>query len=482
MTQDESTDTGLAHAQAREYGRDIARLYANEKARRKELETTTQKLQAIFDTVPNGLAVIDNDLTIVEANPRFLAMFQENTEECIGQPLANLFPIDDLQKAMQLAKNAKSKSHNVDVELTEPVFRTMLVNFSPLNDNQGWVLIVHDLTERKRLEGLKDEFVNIAAHELRTPLAGVIGFVGVLQEEFKLVDDPMMSNLADLILRSTERLKVTIDELVHFAATQRSASHSLHIADIDLSRLLQKSVEILREQIEAKGITCRVELPHELLIVRGDQFILSEVIYQLLNNAITFNKPNGSITIRARRLPRSIPPTPEAEGELTIIEIIDAGIGIPQVDLDRIFDKFYQVEEHLTRGVGGLGLGLTIAKRGVEQHGGQITVTSQLGKGSNFRIGLPPITQLSDVSIDGRLDVAHQQMLVYAKDMAHVLASQRRISKKMEHMKTLSAGLASKLEQLSTFEVDSGSYHDILGQARNLTQQLAEMSEQGDAV
>lgn len=477
MEDNHLTDTELAHAQARAYGRDLARLYAAEKARRKELETTTQKLQAIFDTAPNGLAVVDNTLKIVEANPRFLALFQQNAE-CVGQPLAKLMPVQKLLETMASTQKQAAGWGHVELEVTEPVFRTLVVNLSPLNDGQGWVLIIHDLTERKRLEGLKDEFVNIAAHELRTPLAGVIGFVGVLQEELKQVDDPLMVNLGGLILRSTERLKATIDELVHFVATQRTANHSLHIADIDLGRLLQKSVDILQEQIEARGLSCHLELPAPPLIVQGDQFILSEVIYQLLNNAIIFNRANGKIIVRARSLSPEPLTSTETAATVTLIEIEDTGIGIPQTDLDRIFDKFYQVEEHLTRGIGGLGLGLTIARRGVIQHGGDLIVTSRLGQGSIFRITLPPITQLSDVSIDNRLDVAHQQMLTYAKDMALAIVSERRISRKIGQMKSLSAALAEQLKQLAMLQPTESAYQGSLDQARQLAEQLLELSGQ----
>ena len=103
MTDNMLNDAELAYAQARKFGEDVARLYAAEKTRRKELETTTQKLQAIFDTAPNGLAVVDNTLTIIEANPRFLALFQQ-TPDCIEQSLENLLPVGSLQEAMKSAK------------------------------------------------------------------------------------------------------------------------------------------------------------------------------------------------------------------------------------------------------------------------------------------------------------------------------------------------------------------------------------------
>jgi PAS domain S-box-containing protein len=476
MTENKLTGAKEAYAQARAYGKDVARLYAAEKARRKELETTTQKLQAIFDTAPNSLAVVDNTLTITEANPRFLALFQQTTE-CIGQPLSELLPVEVLLEAMQAVKNDAADFDDVEIEITEPVLRTLLVNLAPLSDEQGWVLIFHDLTERKRLEGLKDEFVNIAAHELRTPLAGVMGFVGVLQEELKQVNDPMMSNLTDLILQSTERLRITIDELVDFAATQRSTAHNLHVADINLSRLLQKSVDLLQPKMDAKDLTCHLELPEEILMVRGDQFILGEVIYQLLQNAIVFNKPGGKIIVRAYQSSSSKEALKKDNEPITFIEIEDAGIGIPSTDLEKIFDRFYQVEEHLTRGVGGLGLGLTIARHGVEQHGGELTVTSQFGQGSNFKMMLPSLAELNDVSIDNRLDVAHQQMLTYAKDMAQAISSQRRMSKKLEQVQMLSSNLAKKFEQLLAVVSNNDEHLDPLTQAQGITQELVQLSK-----
>jgi PAS domain S-box-containing protein len=481
MTNDDDAlrQAELAYAQAKTYGRDVARLYAAEKDRRKELETSTQKLQAIFDTAPNGLAVIDNNLTIVEVNPRFLALFQSSN--CVGQSLANLMPVDILQNAMKWVQAEQVDLTDVEIEIKEPVERTLLVNISPLKNSQEWVLIVYDLTERKRLEGLKDEFVNIAAHELRTPLAGVMGFVSVLQEELEQTNDPMMMNLTSLILQSTERLRDTIDELVEFATTSRSGEHDLNIVEIDLVRLLQKTVETLKHKLESENIDCRLELPNTPLIVGGDRFILDGILYQLLSNAIKFNKPGGKIAVRAYLLSESSPLTAQYEAGNTIIEIRDTGIGIPQTDIERVFDKFYQVEEHLTRGIGGLGLGLTIARRGIEQHGGQITVTSVLGKGSTFTIMLPPMKQIKEVSIDNRLDMAHQQMLTYAKDMARAVSSERKISRKMEKINALSATLTQLLDTVpaqpaSPHEAPAG-YAEAFGKIRDGIDALVKLSQ-----
>jgi two-component system phosphate regulon sensor histidine kinase PhoR len=483
MTNSNPSQAEQAYAQAKKYGEELARLYAIEKTRRQELETTTQKLQAIFDTAPNALAVIDNDLTIVEANPRFILLFEQG-DDCIGRPLTDLLPAEPLLKTIHSMEAEAANLGSVEIEIHEPVFHTLLVALAPLSNGQGWVLILHDLTERKRLEGLKEEFVNIAAHELRTPLGGVMGFVSVLRENLQEIGDPIMLHISDMILESTDRLKAIIDELVEFATAQQDTDNGLHIIDIDIIWLLQKSVRFLEKQIEANNVTCQFELPPESLTVQGDQFILSQVFYQLLKNAVIFNKPGGKIIVRGQRLPLSALKDIEEnfsseDKDVTVIEIEDTGIGIPQTDLDKIFDKFYQVEEHLTRNVGGLGLGLTIARRGVEQHNGQLTATSKLGQGSTFRVVLPSLTQLNDVSIDNRPDIAHQQMLAYAKDMAHAVASQLKMKGKMKQVETLSLDLAKNFEQLSTAEPDSPAYTSALSQAQSIAQELVELSKQG---
>lgn len=476
MTGNEQLETQQAYAQARAFGKDLARLYAVEKERRKALETTTKKLQAIFDTVPTALAVVDDHLTILEANPHFLALF-EQTEDCVGQPLGKLLPRETLQQILVAFKASKGVTGSVEVEIKQPLRRSLLIKFSSLGDKQGIVLVFYDLTERRRLESLKSEFVNIAAHELRTPLAGVMGFVSILKEDIKDIDNPKSSEIMDLILQSTERLKTIIDELVDFATAQGITEETLNISEVDLSQIFHKSITFLQPQIKAKQLTYQIEPSDKPLIMRGDDRILTEVIYHLLENAVKFNKPQGTINVRVNYLPLVIGTVENDSEQVLVIEIEDTGIGIPQTELDKIFDKFYQVEEHLIRASGGLGLGLTIAQRGIQRHGGQLSVISQLGKGSTFQIILPIRTQVSHVSIDNRLDIAYQQMLAYAKDMAQAVTSQRKLSKKMEQIKNLSGNLCEQFELLSTVQPGTPAYASILSQCDTLAQALFKLAK-----
>jgi signal transduction histidine kinase len=318
--------------------------------------------------------------------------------------------------------------------------------------------------------------VNIAAHELRTPLAGVMGFVSVLKEDLKDSNNGVAVEIMDLILQSTDRLKGIIDELVDFATAQHLTENNLHISDIDLSRLLHKCLTILQPQIKAKELSYHLDIPSDSIVIQADQRILTEVIYHLLENAVKFNKPQGKIFIRVYHLPAASSAADGYGRTGVVIEIEDTGIGIPQTELDKIFDKFYQVEEHLIRAVGGLGLGLTIAKRGIERHGGQLWVTSQLGQGSVFRMMFPAISESSDISIDNRLDVIHQQMLVYAQDMARAVTSQRKLSKKVEQINSLSLSLAEELNQLVIIQPNPEAHSKAIERAQKIVQELTNLS------
>jgi hypothetical protein len=158
------------------------------------------------------------------------------------------------------------------------------------------------------------------------------------------------------------------------------------------------------------------------------------------------------------------------------LEIQDTGMGIPLTELDRIFDMFYQLEEHLTRASGGLGMGLAIARRGVELHGGGITVESTLGQGSLFRITLPPFTEHTHIPPQTRLDAAHQQTLAYGHDLARAFARQQALTQRINHMSELGSQLLACLEQLSLSETEEGG-GSRLDEARTLAHRLLDQDD-----
>ncbi len=457
-------EVNLGYAQALKYGQDLARIYIQEKVKRRELELAHQKLQAILETAPNGLAVLDEAMVIVETNPRFEALVEEQNGSCVGRSLTDVLPSDELATTLELASSEGTRFAEVEVALDKPVTRTLHITGAPLSagDQRGWVVSLHDITEHKRLEGLKEEFVNIAAHELRTPLAIILGYASVLREDMEDSDDTVAVTAIEAIIQAADRLKMVIDELVDFAVARSRSTDDTGVDRFDLWEVVDRTIASVTQRANFKEVEILVQSPHEPLMLSGDRVILAQAIGHLLENAIKFNRTQGQVHVRATQVDDEV-----------VLEIEDTGIGIPRTDLDKIFDMFYQVEEHLTRAEGGLGMGLSIARRGVELHGGRITVESTLGKGSCFRVILPTSLDQIPISPQTRLDTAHQQTLAYGRDLARAFAAQQAQAQRLRQISKLGHELLTRLEQLTP----AGAKEEIdpvLDKARILARQLVD--------
>jgi PAS domain S-box-containing protein len=429
-------DTEMAYAQALRYGQDLARVYKAERAKRQELELTNQKLNAIWTTAPNGLAVLDEQMRIIRANPRFEALV-EQSGRCVGRHLTELFPSDKLAASLAAAARDNTSFASVEVALTKPANRILQVTGAPLaaGDQRGWVISLFDLTERKRLEGLKEEFIDIAAHELRTPLAIILGFASVLNEDLSDTQDPLTQAPIEAIVGAASRLKMVINELVEFAAARSRSSGPTSVDQFDLWELIEHAVSALSYQASQMSVEVIVQSAGKPLMMTGDRLILAQAMGHLLENAIKFNRRGGKVYVRAAQV----------NGEI-IVEIQDTGTGIPSTEMEKIFDMFYQVEEHMTRAQSGLGMGLPIARRAIQLHGGQIHVSSTVGQGTTFRITLPPVAPQVSILPQAHLETAHHQTLAYGKDLARAFTAQRLMAQKLRRVSDLCRQLYRSLE------------------------------------
>jgi two-component system CheB/CheR fusion protein len=240
-----------------------------------------------------------------------------------------------------------------------------------------------NISDRKRAEAAlkdaarqKDAFLAMLAHELRNPLAPVLNAVQVLR--LKGGTDPTLAHQRDVIDRQVGQLKRLLDDLLDAARISRGAIQ-VRREPTDLRSVLETAVEAARPGVAAKNHTLRVELPTEPLVLTGDATRLTQVFSNLLNNAAKYTDPRGSITLSAER-----------RGDEAVVRVADTGIGMPPDMLDKAFDLFAQADQTLDRSQGGLGIGLTLARRLVDLHGGTVTATSAgLGKGSEFTVRLP---------------------------------------------------------------------------------------------
>jgi signal transduction histidine kinase len=240
------------------------------------------------------------------------------------------------------------------------------------------------LEQMAQLELMKSEFIAIASHELRTPLGLVLGHATFLRE---VIPDEFHAQL-DTIIRNAIRLRGIIDSLASMDNTP-GINPALHLTSVSVKRISEDVIGSFEQEAQKKRIKMRTDIDQGDLMVEGDASKVSVAISNVVKNALDFTNPGGHISIHAEPMPGYVK-----------VSVIDDGIGIPKKDLAHIFERFYQVESHLTRKHGGMGLGLSVAKVMVEMHGGRIWAESEEGKGSNISLILP-VTQ-GQVEADSR--------------------------------------------------------------------------------
>ncbi len=224
-----------------------------------------------------------------------------------------------------------------------------------------------------QLDRMKSSFIGIASHELRTPLGLILGYSTFLRE----IIEPDYRPQLDIIHRNAMRLKEIIDNLANMDNLQRGVA-SVRAHTVSIRRLIEEVVDSFQSEANHKRLTLQFDPPQNDLMVEGDSPKVSIALGNVIANAITFTNPGGHIEVVAESIPGYVR-----------VSVIDDGIGIPLNDLPHIFDRFYQVESHLTRKHGGMGLGLSVSKVMIEMHGGRIWAESLEGKGSTFTFLLP---------------------------------------------------------------------------------------------
>jgi signal transduction histidine kinase len=233
-----------------------------------------------------------------------------------------------------------------------------------------------------QLNRMKSDFIGIASHELRTPLGLILGHATFLRE----VIDPQYHAQLDIIVRNSIRLKEIIDSIANIDNVQRGTA-SLRAHSLSIKRVVEEVMDSFHQEAQRKHISMRSDFRQGDLMVQGDASKISIALSNIVQNAILFSSPGGHVFIAAEQIPGYIK-----------VSVIDDGIGIPLKDLAHIFERFYQVESHLTRKHGGMGLGLSVAKVMIEMHGGRIWAESIEGEGSNFTFILPVTSDQADAT------------------------------------------------------------------------------------
>jgi two-component system phosphate regulon sensor histidine kinase PhoR len=237
-------------------------------------------------------------------------------------------------------------------------------------------VVLHDVTELRRLERVRQDFVANVSHEFKTPLTAIQGFAETLLAG--AIEDPRNNRrFLEIIRDHAVRLARLTDDLLKLARIE-AGKLEVQFSAVGVIDLAERCAETALLKADRKQILLEIEIPPGLPPVRGDAGLLRDVLQNLLDNAIQYTPPGGQIHVSAAATEREV-----------VITVADTGIGIPLADQERIFERFYRVDAARSREAGGTGLGLSIAKHIVEVHGGRLLVESEVGAGSKFSFSIP---------------------------------------------------------------------------------------------
>ncbi|MBL0385505.1 HAMP domain-containing protein [Tumebacillus sp. ITR2] len=347
-----------------------------------QIEDLTQqkgKVEGILTHLVSGVFVVDRSGRVTMVNPaaeKLIGIKADDVMQKWHWEAGGNFGLSSLIDEAILVGTEQMK----EVTFFKPVERTVEVYISPIQSNYnriaGAVVLMHDVSDWRRLERMRSEFVANVSHELRTPITAVRGFAETLLDG--AMDNPEISKqFLQIILDESTRLTRLINELLELSKIE-SGHIQFHYGPVDLVKLAERTVLRYRHQAEQAGVTLRFEMPASGVEFEADGDRVSQVLINLLGNAIAYTPSGGNVTVHV-----------EDAGEEVLIQVCDTGIGIPEEDLPRLFERFYRVDKARARRSGGTGLGLSIVKHIVEGHHGRVEVSSQVGLGSQFKVYLP---------------------------------------------------------------------------------------------
>lgn len=335
------------------------------------------RLDGILRGMGEGVLVTDADGRVQLVNPAFCEMFALDSVPD-GSMFIEICRHPQLVASFRRATSGEGELRD-ELELADPP-RSLLTHWVPLNDAAGLhgvVAVFHDISQIKRLEKVRRDFVANVSHELRTPISVISGYAETLLSDNLIQSNPEQARRFMGVIHShTGRLARLLDDILALSRLDSSLL-TLSIAPVDIASLLENSRSLTERSAAAKGVSVVCLPVAEGLVVEGDEVRLEQVLVNLLDNAIKYTPPGGSVTVSAR--------TTGPDVELCVA---DTGIGIPEKDLHRIFERFYRVDPARSREQGGTGLGLSIVKHLIGLHGGEITVESTPGTGSVFTVRL----------------------------------------------------------------------------------------------
>ncbi len=358
---------------------DVSRLRSRLDGQDRELAISRDTAARLLETIGPGVLTVDRTLRIVEANPAAHGLLNRAAGSLLGKTVMEAFLDTTVEAAAQSALDVGAASTEIRQAGADGPAIVIRARRSPAG---GAWLMLDDVSELRRLQRIRTEFIDNLSHELRTPLTTVSLLAETLSREAVTAGASVPDKMRDRIAKievETGHLVQMVNELLDLSRIESGGTVQL-VDGLDVGRLAADAAERLRLFADRQGVDLQVETASDLPSVRGDAMRLGQVVVNLVHNAVKFSPDGGVVAVRT-----------ETWGDDVVVSVQDHGVGVPRGAQARIFERFYKVDRARQRpeAGGGTGLGLAIARHVVEQHGGRIWVDSEEGVGSTFRFALP---------------------------------------------------------------------------------------------
>jgi two-component system phosphate regulon sensor histidine kinase PhoR len=369
------------HLIARRVSEPLTTLTAVARERMDTITSDRNKLAAILSSMVEGVVAIDRDERIVHVNEVAARLLSTTVAGALGKPIGEVTSLKEIREALTGALTQAAPTV-VEVRLRPPGAREQVLELHAATmraaggASTGAVVILYDVSELRRLETLRREFVANVSHELKTPLTAICGLTETLIDD-EGMDPPTTRRFLEKIQKQSERLATLVRDLLTLSRVE-SEEASLEKLLLDLREPVRESFKGLVAAGEEKALVLALEAPDGPVVVHGDRELLRQLVDNLVDNAIKYTRQGGRICVRLR-----------TDAANATLEVQDTGIGIAPSDQPRIFERFYRVDKARSRDLGGTGLGLSIVKHITLAHDGQVSIDSVLGEGSTFRVRLP---------------------------------------------------------------------------------------------
>lgn len=347
-----------------------------------ELANEKSRLNTIVKTIADGVLVINKSAEVVYYN--YAAIKYLDLESIkIGEKILDKCPkkINDLVRSFIDSENKKQKSilKQIEIKPKGELFVECICSSveNPDGSFAGVVLVIRNITELKKIELIKSQFVSMVAHELKTPMAAVLGFLKIILDKSIPVSQ---DKLDEFLNRSVVRLKGLLDlvnDLLDISRMELQTKQR-EIIEINIEEIIDTTIQFLEIEIQKRNIEVTKEYQKNLPIIKADQNEIIRLFTNILSNAIKYNSDNGKININICTTDNYLS-----------VAIKDTGIGLKPEEKEKLYLEFYRAKNEKTRGISGTGLGLTIVKRIVDSYHGKIEVESEYGEGTNFKVFLP---------------------------------------------------------------------------------------------